>query len=58
MQQLITDTEEFGLPGQHTGRESACACRRSKRRGFSLWVRKIPWRRQATLVFLPGKLHE
>ena len=29
------------------------------RRGFSLWVWKIPWRRawQPTLVFLPGKSH-
>ena len=28
----------------------------SKKRGFSTWVRKIPWRRtwQPTPVFLPG----
>ena len=31
-----------------------------KRRRFSLWVRKIPWRRkwQPTLVFLPGRFRE
>ena len=30
-----------------------------KRRGFSLWVGKIPWRRewQPTSVFLPGEFH-
>ena len=30
-----------------------------RRRGFDLWVRKIPWRRkwELTLVFLPGKFH-
>jgi len=30
-----------------------------KRRGFNLWVRKIPWRRkwQPTPVFLPEEFH-
>ena len=48
-----------GLPRWRSGRESARQCRRCKRRGFSLWVGKIPWRRkwQSTLVFLPGKFH-
>ena len=34
-------------------------CRRHKRHGFNLWVRKIPWRRawQPTSVFLPGESH-
>ena len=43
-----------GLPWCLSGKESACQCRR---RGFKLWVRKIPWRRawQPTPVFLPGK---
>ena len=27
-----------------SGKEPACQCRRCKRRGFDLWVRKIPWR--------------
>jgi len=37
----------------------ACQCRRLKRSGFDLWVRKIPWRRawQSTPVFLPGESH-
>ena len=40
-------------------KESACQCRRQKRRGFDSWVRKIPWSRkqQPTPVFLPGKFH-
>ena len=34
-------------------------CRRHKRCGLDLWVRKIPWRRkwQPTLVCLPRKSH-
>ena len=34
-------------------------CLQCRRHGFSLWVRKIPWRRkwQLTPVFLPGKSH-
>ena len=53
-----------GLPRWLSGKESACQwgrCRRLwfRRCRFSLWVRKIPWRRkwQLTLVFLPGKFH-
>ena len=40
-------------------KESACQCRRYKRRGFDPWVGKIPWRIawQPTLVFLPGESH-
>ena len=32
-------------------------CRRHRRHGFDLWVRKIPWRRkwQPTAVLLPGE---
>ena len=35
------------------------SCRRGRRHGFDLWVRKVPWRRkwQATPVFLPGESH-
>jgi len=35
----------------------ASQCRRPKRQGFDLWVRKIPWRRewQPTPVFVPGE---
>ena len=41
------------------GKKPTCQCRRPKRHGFNLWVRKIPWRRkwQCTPVFLPGKFH-
>ena len=36
-----------------------CECRRYKRRGFSPWIGRIPWRRawQPTPVFLPGESH-
>ena len=45
----------------HSGKESACSCRRCqrlKRLGFDPWVGKIPWSRnwQLVPVFLPGKL--
>ena len=45
-----------GFPGGTSGKEHACQCRRLKRHGFYLWVRKIPWQRawQPTPVFLPG----
>ena len=49
---LEINTEGFGLPGWHSGKESPCQCGRC---GFNLWVGKIPWRRerQSTPVFLP-----
>ena len=33
------------------------SCRRGRRHGFDLWVRKVPWRRkwQSTPGFLPGE---
>ena len=42
-----------------SGKESACQCRRRKRRGSDPWVRKIPWSKewQPTPVLLPGKSH-
>ena len=48
-----------GFPGGASGKEPVCQCRRCKRRGFSPWVRKIPWRKawQPTPVFLPGQSH-
>ena len=47
------------LPRWLSGKESACQCRRHRRRRFDPWVEKIPWRRprQPTPVFLPGKSH-
>ena len=46
--------------GGTSGKNPACQCRRHKRHGFNLWVRKIPWRRawQPIPVFLPGESHE
>ena len=35
----------MGFPGGTSGKEPTCYCRRQKRRGFDLWVGKIPWRR-------------
>ena len=47
------------LPGGASGKETACQCRRRKRRGFHPWVGKIPQRRawQPTPVFLPSESH-
>ena len=44
----------FIFPGGSVVKESACQCRR---RGFDSSVRKIPWRRKPSPVFLPGKSH-
>ena len=40
-------------------KESGCQCRRFRKRGFSLWIEKIPWRRkwQPAPVFLAEKSH-
>ena len=48
-----------GLPRWHSGKESACQCRRCRRCRFHPWVRKIPWirKRQPPPVFLAGKFH-
>ena len=48
-----------GFPVGASGKESTCQCRRHKKHGFDLWVRKIPWRGkwQATPVFLPRNFH-
>ena len=50
----------MGLARWHRDKEPACQCRRLRRRGFSPWVGKIPWRRksQPTPVFLSEKSHE
>ena len=44
-----------GLPGGASGKEPPCQCRRHKRHGLNIWVRKSPWRKtwQPTQVFLP-----
>ena len=49
-----------GFPGGVSGKEPTSQCRRHKRHGLDLWVRKIPSRRswQLTPVFLPRESHE
>ena len=49
----------LGFPGDPTGKESSCQCRRYKRCRLSPWVRKVPWKRkcQPTPGFLPGESH-
>ena len=47
----------LGFPGGSSGKESACQCRRRKRRRFTPWIGTLPWRRARppTPVFLPGE---
>ena len=49
----------LGFPGGNSDKKIHLECRRCKRIGFDLWVRKISGRRkwQPCLVFLPGQLH-
>ena len=56
---LFHFTAMIWLPRWHSGKESACQCRRFERRGFNPWVGKIPWSRKwkPTPIFLPGKSH-
>ena len=42
---LICAIYQLGFPGDSSGKEPTCQCRRCKRCGFTPWVRKIPWRR-------------
>ena len=53
---LIKPTDGLRLPRWHSGKESACQCRRH---GLNPWVKMIPWRRRMILspMFLPGKCH-
>ena len=57
--QIYRDYYQHRLPMWHSGKESACQCRRLRRHGFDPWIKKIPWRRkwQPIPVFLPGKFH-
>ena len=52
-----TSISMIGLPRWHSGNESICQCRRPKRHGFDIWIRRISWirKRQPTSIFLPGK---
>ena len=51
--------EVGGFPDGSVVKESACQCRRHRRFGFHLWVRKILWRRkgQPASLTLPGESH-
>ena len=46
-------------PRWFSGKESTCQCGRPRRCWFSLWVRKILWRRKwlPPQIFVPAKLH-
>ena len=56
---FLKQATENKFAGWHSGKESACQCRRCKRRRFDPCIRKIPWRRkwQPMPVFLPGESH-
>ena len=49
----------MAFPGDASGKESTCQCRRHKKHGFDPRVGKIPWKRawQPTIVFLSGESH-
>ena len=52
--------EKMGFPGDTSGKECTCQCRRHKRHRFHPRVGKIPWKRawQPAPVFLPGESRE
>ena len=59
LSRLIQLISLFRLPRWHSGKESACQCRRCKGCRVNSWARKTTWRRkwQPTPVFLPRKPH-
>ena len=52
---IFTSLSRGGFPGSTVVKKSSHQCMRW---GFSLWVRKIPWRRkwQPNLIFFDGKI--
>ena len=50
---------QIGFPWWHSGKASACQCRRCKRLRFDPWIEKTHWRRkwQTAPVLLPGEFH-
>ena len=42
--QFSVKFNKVGLPKWLSGKQSTCQCRRPRRLGFNLWVRKISWR--------------
>ena len=51
--------KKWGFPGDASGKEPTCQCRRHKRSGFGPWMGKIPWKREwlPILVFVTGEFH-
>ena len=49
--------ELVSFPGDASGKEPTCKCRRHTRCGFNPWARKSPWRMQWHSVFLLGESH-
>ena len=48
----------LGLPRWHSGKESACQCRRyRKHEWFNPWVGKIPWQIASILRYCQRSLH-
>ena len=47
----------WGFPGDTSGKEPTCQCRRRKKHGLDPWIEKVSWRRaqRPTPVFLPGE---
>ena len=45
---------QVGFPGGTSGEEPTWQCRRCRRREFNLWVRKIPWKRNAAPSRIPA----
>ena len=45
-----------GFPGDASGKEPGCQCRRYKRRRFNPWIEKFPWK--STWQPIPIFLHE
>ena len=43
---IMSTIHEKGFPGNTSGKEPTCQCRRHKRHGFNPWDGKIPWRRK------------
>ena len=56
---LWPDQVALHLPGGSRGKESACQCKRCKRRSFDPGLGRFPWKRagQPTPGFLPGESH-
>ena len=59
LQASSTVWDANSVPGDTSGKEPACQCRRHKKCSLNPWVGTISWRKawQPTPVFLPGESH-